>query len=318
MSDLFSKVLGGINTGLSAIGGAYDVFSGERNRRDYKQQQNWQNSFMQSQQAFGNDYLRNQMQYRAKDFDSAGLHKSLLAGSSPGPVASTPVAPGGGSAGQPRTRDVSASSLMEMSIAGAQRDQIRANTSLTRAEEQRVLNNIGIDTSRLEIDKSRLGLDTNRDSRESEMQPLRVIAQQISNELQNANISKVKADTIAQELANKYVSEHNMRMPTRDALTQEIDKMLGGSSPMAVPLTLATNILPMLALKPLASAASRILTPTARKGASYAKSAYNLPKNLIAWQKHLNFTRKNYPKMSRKEQVDLARKTWRQTNPNTK
>jgi hypothetical protein len=206
------SILAGIDTAVGLGNMAYNMWANQRNRGDYLKQQRYANNFAE-----------NAVQIRRKDLEAAGLHPSLAAGH----AAATP--PVGSSA----HHSVPKPDIMENALKAANLRGVNAQIDQTKAETDRIRNNILVDNERVRMEGEHLGLSTNADKRAGELHPGQKALQNIERQLKRAGIRNKDIDSTMKEVEtaikvidHNYMSEHGMKMPSRDSKFAEVERSL--------------------------------------------------------------------------------------------
>lgn len=211
-----SGILAGIDVGASIANTAYNIFAGERNRKDYL-----------NQQRFSNDYLKNQIQYRAEDLEKAGLHKSLAAGMGMG---------GSPSVGAPPPNMVQGESkIMANALRTQEIRNMKANADKTVAETFRTNLGSAIDLFENMRADSRLSISKDENIRAGQRHEKEQALRDIKAELDKANISAVtqrtildKANATLAQQESAYRSRTGQKMPTRSTEAAELENVIAG------------------------------------------------------------------------------------------
>lgn len=219
----------------AALGGLYDMFTNERNRGDYLQQQQHTNDFADRQQNFAEETTLNAAQIRRQDLEAAGLHPTLAAGG----AASTSQAhmPSTGSARNNQSGLQTATAIAQVRQLQAQADMTSAEAERLRAEKRRIEEETDYIGRRWNLDYQRVHGDLTVRQIQNQIQQFTAeIRQQSENrllslrdleqELLSAKVSETTHKNVMQILQNRYTEEHKSLMPVRDIMNHEFEKAL--------------------------------------------------------------------------------------------
>lgn len=213
-----SKLMMGLDLGSRIIGQGYNIFAGERNRKDYLKQQSFQNRFMA-------DSRDNAMQIRRKDLEAAGLHPTLAAGSPASGGTPTVGAAGG-------TQLEKQGSVLESALLTANIDNIKAQTARTRKQTE-------LDERETAVREQQLGLNQMGEGRAQDLHPnyRKKLEQEITKIAEEHmlvhykglhEVDRNKLTLLQNEAArmlNQYMLAHQMHMPTRSNDMQELEAL---------------------------------------------------------------------------------------------
>lgn len=169
-----------LSAGLNLASLGYNIFSGERNRKDYL-----------AQQSFSNDVTLNAMQYRVADMRKAGLHPTLAAGQQ---GATTPPVGASGAS------NVHGGSGLSNVILGAQLDKLKAEKK--NLDSQSATNFANAARSLADLRRIRQGiqLDANADSRAQAL-----VDQSAERLRSDVSVNNQRIDTLKKEaLLSEY------------------------------------------------------------------------------------------------------------------
>lgn len=199
------------DVGLSGIGMVYNIFSGERNRRDYLSQQGFQNELATRQQNFHEHTTLNAAQIRRADMEAAGFHPTLAMGTLP--HTSQASMPTGGSAGQPRSLDVNVLAALR------QLEHMKANIDHTRADTDRIKMDSLLARRRFdEIELPSHGFNAGRFQMTRSLHPYELAARK-------AGVDEATARAASAQAEQAYIARHGMKMPTRRPELEELSKL---------------------------------------------------------------------------------------------